>query len=80
MGNECSPTVLWAAGIQASSLNRQLKGELGRETIIEITPTSGGFGLQGGALFKCSPDGYLAKCPECYEKNFKIDDNQKSGI
>ena len=54
--------------------------DCGCETIIEITPTSGGFGLQGGVLFKCSPDKYIAKCPACYEKNFKIDDNQKSGI
>ena len=48
----------------------------GRETIIEITPTSGGFGLQEGALFKCSPDKYIAKCPKCikagqYEKKWK---------
>ena len=28
----------------------------GCETIIEITATSGGFGLQGGVLFKCSPE------------------------
>ena len=46
------------------------------ETIIEITLTSGGFGLQGGVLTKCSPDGYLAKCHACYEANQKIDDNQ----
>jgi hypothetical protein len=39
--------------------------DCGCETIIEITPTSGGFGLQGGVLFKCSPDKYLAKCPKC---------------
>jgi hypothetical protein len=53
--------------------------DCGRETIIEITTTSGGFGLQGGVLFKSSPDTYIAKCPACYEKHFKIDDNQKSG-
>ena len=52
--------------------------DCGCETIIEITPTSVGFGLQGG-LFKSSPDTYIAKCPACYEKHFKIDDNQKSG-
>jgi hypothetical protein len=50
--------------------------DCGCETIIEITPTSGGFGLQGGALFKCSPDKYLAKCPKCikagqHEKNLE---------
>jgi hypothetical protein len=37
----------------------------GCKAIIDITPTSGGFGLQGGALNKCSPDEYLAKCPAC---------------
>jgi hypothetical protein len=41
--------------------------DCGCDTIIEITPTSGGFGLQGGALYKCSPDGYFAKCPECFK-------------
>ena len=45
--------------------------DCGRETVIEITPTSGGFGLQGGVLTKCSPDGYLAKCPDCDEANGK---------
>ena len=52
-----------------------LKGkcsDCGREATIDIAPTSGGFGLQGGALFKCSPDGYLAKCPYCYQVNSKI--------
>jgi ribosomal protein S27E len=53
--------------------------DCGRETIIEITPTSGGFGLQGGVLFKSSTDKYIVKCPACYEANFKIDHNQKSG-
>ena len=41
--------------------------DCGRETVIEITPTSGGFGLQGGALFKHSPDDYLIKCHACYK-------------
>jgi len=48
-----------------------LKGncsDCGCETIIEITATSGGFGLLGGALFKCSPDGYLIRCPACCSK------------
>jgi hypothetical protein len=39
------------------------------ETSIEITPTSSGFGLQGGFLFKFEPDRYLAKCPACYQAN-----------
>jgi hypothetical protein len=45
--------------------------DCGRETIIEITATSSGFGLQGGILLKCPPDGYLAKCSACYEANPK---------
>jgi ribosomal protein S27E len=45
--------------------------ECGREATIHITPTSGGFGFQGGALFKCSVDGYLVKCPGCYQSQGK---------
>ena len=41
--------------------------DCGCETVIEIVPTSGGFGLQRGALYKCSPDDYFAKCPECFK-------------
>lgn len=38
----------------------------GRETIIEITPTSVGFGLQGGILRECSIDEYFVVCNTCY--------------
>jgi len=37
-----------------------------RKVVIEITSTSGGFGLQGGALYKNILGGYTAKCPDCY--------------
>ena len=47
--------------------------DCGCETILEITPTSGGFGLQGGILFKSSTDKYIVKCPACIEANPKID-------
>jgi hypothetical protein len=44
--------------------------DCGCDVIIEITPTSDGFGLMGGILFKDSlPDEYFAKCPECYKSN-----------
>jgi hypothetical protein len=33
----------------------------------------------GGDLSMYSTNKYMAKCPACYDKNFKIDDNQKSG-
>jgi hypothetical protein len=39
----------------------------GCETIVHITPTSGGYGLLGGALFKFSADEYLVKCRDCYQ-------------
>ena len=45
--------------------------DCGCETILEITQTSGGFGLQGGVLFKSSTDKYIVKCPACYEKPSK---------
>ena len=45
--------------------------DCGCETIIEITPTSGGFGLQGGVLFKSSTDKYIVKCPACIKANPK---------
>lgn len=53
-----------------------LKGkcsDCGRDIIINITPTSEGFGLQGGALLECSSDEYLAKCPNCYKINPMIE-------
>ena len=49
--------------------------DCGGDITIEITPTSSGFGLMGGVLFKSSKDKYTAKCPACYEKLFKIDDS-----
>lgn len=41
--------------------------ECNSEIIIQITPTTGGFGLLGGALFKNSIGGYYAVCPVCYK-------------
>ena len=40
----------------------------GREITINITPTSGGFGLNGGFLSKCSPDNYIMKCHICHQE------------
>jgi Zn finger protein HypA/HybF involved in hydrogenase expression len=51
--------------------------DCGCDTIIEITPTSGGYGLQGGVLVKSSTDNFIVKCPDCHETNLKIDHNQK---
>jgi len=45
--------------------------DCGREVIVEITPTSGGYGLQGGILVKCSPEKYSITCDECYGFNSK---------
>jgi len=49
----------------------------GCELIIEITTTSGGFGMLGGVLFKSSTDQYKARCPSCYEALFKMDHSHK---
>jgi len=57
-----------------------LKGkcsECGCDVTIHITPSSGGFGLQGGALLECSSDGCFAKCPNCYKINPMIEDRCK---
>ena len=37
--------------------------DCGCKVTIDITPTAGGFGLQGGALY----EGYFVKCPDCYK-------------
>jgi hypothetical protein len=47
--------------------------DCGCEIILEITETSGGFGLRGGVLFKSSTDKYIVKCPACIEGKPKID-------
>jgi hypothetical protein len=49
----------------------------GVEVVIEAIPSSGGFGLQGGALFEYNPDVYVALCPNCYKTNPKIQDHYK---
>jgi len=51
--------------------------DCGCETIIEITPTSGGFGLKGGTLFKYSSEDYLMKCHDCYQLNSTMPDSYK---
>ncbi len=42
-----------------------------RKVIIQITPTSGGFGLLGGALFKNANGMCCARCPVCHSRNQK---------
>ena len=51
--------------------------DCGCDVIIEITPTSGGFGMLGGSLAKYSPNEYFAKCFGCYKTNPKITDHYK---
>jgi hypothetical protein len=38
----------------------------GNDVLIDITHTSGGFGLNGGFLFEYAPDKYIIKCRNCY--------------
>ena len=40
-----------------------------RKVIVEIKPTSGGYGLLGGIIAKCSPENHSITCPECYRLN-----------
>jgi hypothetical protein len=42
--------------------------DCGRNLKIEIHATSGGFGIQNGALFEPQPDVFCTKCAECYQK------------
>jgi hypothetical protein len=42
--------------------------DCGCKTTIEVTATSGGFGLMGGVLFKGSPGGYCMRCKKCHSK------------
>ena len=39
--------------------------DCGREVIISITRTSGGFGVLGGVLFKHNSVSYIFKCSDC---------------
>ncbi|MBW2556401.1 MAG: hypothetical protein JRE07_05765 [Deltaproteobacteria bacterium] len=48
---------------------KKICSDCGCEVNIDITPASGGYGLQGGALFECSTDDYCAKCAACYKAN-----------
>ena len=45
-----------------------------KNVIIQITPTSGGFGLLGGALFEKGTGGYYAKCAGCCSLSQGISD------
>ena len=42
--------------------------DCGRDLKIEIHATSGGFGIQNGALFEPQPDVFCTKCASCYQK------------
>lgn len=70
---------LFEANPEKSTIKLKDKcSDCGCETILEITPTSGGFGLQGGVLFKSSTDKYIVKCPDCIEANPKIDEIKRT--
>jgi hypothetical protein len=43
--------------------------ECGCDVTVNITPTSEGFGLQGGALFRYSPYECIMKCHDCFKVN-----------
>ena len=47
----------------------------GNDVLIDITHTSGGFGLNGGFLFEYAPDQYFIKCCNCYSLNKKTSES-----
>lgn len=52
--------------------------DCGRAVTIEIVPTSGGFGLLGGALVECSTENYAPKCASCYKANGNVVEQYKA--
>jgi hypothetical protein len=46
--------------------------DCGQAISIEIVPTSGGFGLLGGALVEYPIENYVSKCRDCYKSNGKM--------
>ena len=44
----------------------------GEDMLIEITHTSGGYGLNGGFLVEDASDKYLVRCRDCYHLDNKI--------
>jgi hypothetical protein len=50
--------------------------DCGCEIIIEITSTSGGFGLNGGVLLKGDAESTFVKCPDCNKSKPRKDDGR----
>ena len=48
--------------------------DCGCDLSIEIHATSGGFGIQNGALFEPRPDVFCSKCAACYDKQPNLED------
>jgi hypothetical protein len=46
--------------------------DCGNDVLIDIIPTSEGFGLLGGGFVECSAEKYAAKCHSCYKVNSKM--------
>ena len=46
----------------------------GSSTNIEISKTSGGYGLLGGVLYETGLDNLIALCARCYDKYGKAED------
>ena len=52
--------------------------DCGNTVAIEIFPTSGGFGLLGGALVEFSTENYTSVCSDCYKANGKLVEQYKA--
>lgn len=64
-------------GKSTITINGKCSG-CGNKVIVEIKPTSGGYGLQGGTLIKSSTEKFSITCPECYKLNSKIEVTHRS--
>ena len=51
--------------------------DCGCDVVIEITPASSGYGLQGGSLYEYTPDIYLTKCVDCFQLNPTLSETYK---
>jgi hypothetical protein len=54
--------------------------DCGGAVMIDIIPTSEGFGLLGGALVEYSMENFAPKCPDCYKANGKMAEQYKPNL
>ena len=67
----------FAANLGKSTIEiKDTCSDCGQEIIVNITSTAGGFGLQGGVLFKNEAESTFVKCPDCNKLNPKMNETK----